>query len=153
MTDSEITPPTESLDRLVEVDIDRQELWQLVSTPDGWSQWLVDHADVDVVAGAEGQVVDDDVTRSVRIDSVDDGRRIGFTWWRHDDPQSGSHVELLIESPPAGPLLLRVTEHQVRSISTVCSVRRSPTASLDLRLLCETRLWLLACCRLATVGR
>jgi hypothetical protein len=81
------------IDRVVDLEVDRSTLWRLISTEEGWRDWLVDEAEL--VDGA-GVVVDRDVVRHVRFDEVRAERSVGFTWWEHDDPASVSHVTLEI---------------------------------------------------------
>ena len=50
------TPPT--IERSTDLDMDVDELWQLISTAEGWREWLVDEADIDVSAGSEGSTSD-----------------------------------------------------------------------------------------------
>ena len=82
------------VDRVVDLDVDRAELWRLIATDDGWRDWLVD--DARLVDGA-GVVVDGDVERQVRVDQVEAGRSIRFTWWEDGDPSTVSHVSLTID--------------------------------------------------------
>jgi uncharacterized protein YndB with AHSA1/START domain len=84
----------QSVERMVELGLDRDELWALIATPEGWRDWLVD--DARLVDGA-GVVVDGGVTRHVRVDEVREGSTIGFTWWEDGDPASISHVRLTID--------------------------------------------------------
>ncbi|MFT3851140.1 MAG: hypothetical protein QM733_00105 [Ilumatobacteraceae bacterium] len=81
------------VERTVELDVDHEQLWALIATPEGWRDWLVDEAQL--VDGA-GIVVDGGVARHVRVDDVVEGRSVGFTWWEDDDPASISHVRLTI---------------------------------------------------------
>ena len=67
-----------TVDRTVELEVDRDRLWALIATPEGWRDWLVDEAQL--VDGA-GIVVDRGVTRPVRVDEVVDGESVRFTWW------------------------------------------------------------------------
>ena len=90
------------IERNAELDLDVHELWTLISTSQGWSSWLVDHADIAVVTDAKGTAVDDGVERTVHIDSVTEGRAIGFSWWARDDPSSVSAVQLDIVELPEG---------------------------------------------------
>ena len=83
-----------TVDRTVELEVDRDRLWALIATPEGWRDWLVDEAQL--VDGA-GIVVDRGVTRSVRVDEVVDGESVRFTWWDDDDPATVSHVHLTID--------------------------------------------------------
>ncbi len=64
------------------------ELWSLVADGDGWAEWMVDGADIEVDPGARGTVVDDGDARDVRIDSVE------------PVPPRGLHV---VAARPAGP--------------------------------------------------
>ncbi len=99
------------IDRLVELDVDRDTLWRLISTEEGWRDWLVD--DARLVDGA-GIVVDGDIVREVLLDTRPGGdlgarRAIGFTWWERDDPASVSHVLLEVEGDEDGARL-RISE-------------------------------------------
>jgi uncharacterized protein YndB with AHSA1/START domain len=91
MSADELAPTR--IDRVVDLDVDRETLWKLISTEEGWRDWLVD--DARLVDGA-GIVRDGDVVRQVRVDGVRSTRSIGFTWWEQDDPSSVSHVTLEI---------------------------------------------------------
>lgn len=83
-----------TVDLDTDVNVDRDELWALIATPEGWRDWLVDEAQL--VDGA-GVVVDGGVTRQVRVGEVVDGESVSFTWWEDDDPDSVSHVRLTID--------------------------------------------------------
>src|SRR6478736_2997824 len=78
------------IDRTVELDIDRDELWRLIASPSGWREWLVDDVLGDLV-------VERGIVRQVRVDEVVEGESIAFTWWEEDDPLSVSHVRLTID--------------------------------------------------------
>jgi uncharacterized protein YndB with AHSA1/START domain len=107
-------PTTSGIDigRVVELDVDRCELWRLIATDDGWRDWLVD--DARLVDGA-GIVVDGGVVRHVRMDEVDAGRSVSFTWWEDDDPSTVSHVRLTIDDPDGddGRSRLQITERRL----------------------------------------
>ncbi len=152
----------EAVDRVVELDVDDALLWELVGTADGWTRWLADAADVDVEVGAVGEVTDGELVRHVRIDGVERGRSVGFTWWHDDDPSSLATVELRIEDLSVSSKRLHIVERRAAgpggplpvSGSSSCSVNGPMSnpidaASLDLldrRLAWETRLWLLGSC-------
>jgi uncharacterized protein YndB with AHSA1/START domain len=94
--------------RTVDTDLDVDELWTMVADGESWARWMVDEAEVDVAPGSAGTVVDDGVTRQVRIDELDD-RRVTFTWWPEARPELVSAVELVV-LPAVGGSQLRVTE-------------------------------------------
>lgn len=89
------------IDRTVELPIDPRSLWDSISTARGWGEWLVDLAVFDgaITERSSGVVVDAAAVRDVRIDRIDDGRMIGFTWWERADPSTVSHVTLEIAEP------------------------------------------------------
>jgi uncharacterized protein YndB with AHSA1/START domain len=95
--------------RTIETDLDIGELWALVADGDGWAEWMVDGADIDVDPGARGTVVDNGEQREVRIDRVEPERRVAFTWWPQARPEQVSTVELVVVPAPTGSLL-HVTE-------------------------------------------
>jgi uncharacterized protein YndB with AHSA1/START domain len=132
-----------SIERHADLDIDVNDLWTLISTADGWSSWLVDVADVTISPGQTGTATDDGVERSVQIDDVDPGHRIGFSWWNRDDPASVSYVQLDIVGLPDNRSRLHVTEQFRRATSTTATTTTATTCSIgwDVRLV---SLWLMA---------
>lgn len=98
------------IERSTDLDMDVDRLWSLISTADGWKSWLVDDADLLIVPAADGTAINDGVARTVRIDSVDAGRAVGFSWWDRDDPSSASYVHLAVVALPEGRSQLHVTE-------------------------------------------
>ncbi len=111
---------TERIERLVHLDdlgIGIDELTKLVTTVDGWKQWLVDGGTVDLQPGGVGEIVDGDVVKQLRVHSADE-RSIGFTWWEHDDPTSVSHVQLDVVELPEGGAALRIREELPARAST-----------------------------------
>jgi uncharacterized protein YndB with AHSA1/START domain len=107
--------------RTIETDLEAGELWTLVADGDGWVEWMVDDADIDMDPGAHGSVVDDGVARDVRIDHVDPSRRVVFTWWPHSRPDQASNVELVI-LPSATGSRLRITETYARASAGASSL-------------------------------
>jgi uncharacterized protein YndB with AHSA1/START domain len=132
------TPPT--IERSTDLDMDVDELWQLISTAEGWREWLVDEADIDVSAGSEGSTSDAGIRRDVHIDHVHERRQVDFVWWERDDPSSASHVQLQIVELPDGRSQLRVAEQFVGA-STNVTMSAEATLSWDVRMV---SLWLLA---------
>ena len=120
--------------------MDVDQLWSLVSTPDGWKSWLVDDADVAIAPAAHGTAIDDGVERTVQVDSVIAGRTVGFSWWDRDDPSSASYVQLDVVELPGGRSQLHITE---RFVGAIASATMSCTAgvSWEVRII---SLWLMA---------
>ena len=135
---SQLDDPT--IERTADLEMDVDQLWELISTSDGWRSWLVDDTDVVVSPGATGAATEDGVEREVQVDTVTEGRTIGFSWWRRDDPSCGSYVQLDIVELPGGGSQLRISE---RFISTAPTATMSAAASMswDIRMV---SLWLLA---------
>ena len=148
-TDDEV----EQIDRSIDLDLEADELWELVSTADGWSRWLTETADLDVEPGAVGDVTDGQATKRVRVDAVEPRRRIGFTWWTDADPSDAATVELRIEDVSVTARRLHIVERRLlRSMTAGAALGRLSSsapgvgveaASLDRQLVWETRLWLL----------
>lgn len=86
------------VEREILLEGDVAEVWPLIASAHGWQQWLVDEAMVEVAVGETGDVVDDGVTRGVRISEVDEHSSVTFQWWERDDPSSVS--EVIIEVHP-----------------------------------------------------
>jgi uncharacterized protein YndB with AHSA1/START domain len=127
-----------TIERSTDLDMDVEELWQLISTAEGWRQWLVDEAEIDVSKGSEGSTSDDGVRRGVRIDRVHDRHRVDFVWWDRDEPSSRSYVQLEIVELSTGGSRLNVSERLSVSSATVSS---SVDAWWQIRFV---SLWLLA---------
>src|SRR4051794_21049752 len=124
--------------RSTDLDMDVDELWQLISTADGWRGWLVDDADIDVSPGSSGSALDAGVRRDVRIDHVNDRCKVDFVWWERDEPSSKSYVQLEIVELPTGGSRLNVREQLVGANATMSS---SVDAWWQVRFV---SLWLLA---------
>ena len=82
--------------RAAELDLLPHELWELIADGERWSDWMVDVAEIEVEPGATGEVTVEDEQREVHIDHVEEGERVGFTWWPVGWPNYASTVELHI---------------------------------------------------------
>jgi uncharacterized protein YndB with AHSA1/START domain len=118
--------------RTAEFDLSADELWALVSDGSRWADWMVDESDVHVTPGGTGTVVDDGVTRRVRVRSVSSGGfssqmsswttgtatrtaggRLVFEWQPVDDGNdegAASTVEIEVTSTDDGGSRLRIVE-------------------------------------------
>jgi uncharacterized protein YndB with AHSA1/START domain len=83
-----------SVTRAVEVEAGADEVWSAINDADQRSLWLDD---------------DDARSRRLRLDEVDDGRRLVWTWWRPDDESGASTVEIVLAPTPGGTRVV-VTE-------------------------------------------
>jgi uncharacterized protein YndB with AHSA1/START domain len=82
--------------RSVEVEADTDDVWSTVSDPELRSLWLDD---------------DDARSRELRLDEVDDGRRLVWTWWRPgDEPDDATTVEIVLAPTAGGGTRVTVTE-------------------------------------------
>jgi uncharacterized protein YndB with AHSA1/START domain len=93
---SAVTGSGRQVTRSVEVEADTDEVWSTVSDPELRSLWLDD---------------DDARSRALRLDEVDDGRRLVWTWWRPGDEPDASTVEIVL-APTVGGTRVTVTETQ-----------------------------------------
>jgi uncharacterized protein YndB with AHSA1/START domain len=91
---SVVTDPGGRVTRSVEVEAGTDEVWSALSDPELRALWLDD---------------DDARARDLRLDEVDDGRRLVWTWWRPDDEPGASTVEFVV-APTTGGTRVTVTE-------------------------------------------
>jgi hypothetical protein len=133
-------PDEPTIERTTDLDLNVDELWALISTPEGWSSWLVDDTDLVIAPDATGTATNDGVERAVHVDSITDRRDVNFSWWDRDDPSSTSYVQLGIVELPDGRSQLHITERFLGATATAtmsCSVG----VSWEVRLI---SLWMLA---------
>jgi Activator of Hsp90 ATPase homolog 1-like protein len=80
--------------RAVEVEAGADEVWSAISDPEVRALWLDD---------------DDAGARELRLDEIDDGQRLVWTWWRRDEEHRASRVEIVL-APTVGGTRVVVTE-------------------------------------------
>jgi uncharacterized protein YndB with AHSA1/START domain len=90
-------PDAHGVMRAVEVEAGTDEVWSAISDPQLRALWLDD---------------DDARSRELRLDEVDDGRRLVWTWWRPDDEPGASRVEIVL-APTVGGTRVVVSETPV----------------------------------------
>jgi uncharacterized protein YndB with AHSA1/START domain len=67
--------------RETELDAPREDVWALVSEPEGLATWLADEVALDAVEpGARGTVTEHGEERHVTIEDVEPGRRVALSW-------------------------------------------------------------------------
>lgn len=109
--------------RSVDVEADAAVVWDAIADPERRSQWLDD---------------DDAVRREMRIDSVDTGRSLSWTWWDPDRADHTSRVEIVLTELAGGGTRVAVTERLVgRPSASTLTARASvaPPSTWDRRLL------------------
>ncbi|MGH9213352.1 MAG: SRPBCC family protein [Acidimicrobiales bacterium] len=84
--------------RSVDLDAARDEVWAAVADPERRHGWLDDEEAAD---------------RELRIDEVDAGHSLAWTWWSPDDPASASRVEVVLTELDSGGTRVAVTERLV----------------------------------------
>jgi uncharacterized protein YndB with AHSA1/START domain len=86
--------------RETELDAPREDVWALVSEPEGLATWLADEVALDAVEpGARGTVTEHGEERHVTIEDVDPGRRVSLSWCAPGGEPS--LVELTLDDLPA----------------------------------------------------
>ena len=100
-----------ALQRELDLDLDPELVWELITRPEDLAAWLGDEVDLEPVEGALGRVVDDDGTvRRLVVGEVDTGRRLSWDWWEEGDADGTlSRVELTLDPTESGTRL-RVLE-------------------------------------------
>jgi uncharacterized protein YndB with AHSA1/START domain len=105
----EFTEPL-SITRHVDLDIEADRLWDALTDSSLLATWLGDHVDLEVRQGGTGTVVDDGVVRHVRVDHVQHGRELTFTWWDDERPEIASTVRFEVEQVSEGTSRLAIVE-------------------------------------------
>jgi uncharacterized protein YndB with AHSA1/START domain len=81
--------------RTVDIAAGADAVWDAVADPDLRATWLDDP---------------DALSRAVRVDEVDAGRRMVWTWWRDDEGPGASTVEIALRPLDGGGTRVVVTE-------------------------------------------
>jgi uncharacterized protein YndB with AHSA1/START domain len=123
--DSCATLRTVHLTRDVVLPLPTAEAWELLTDPDELAAWLGTAPRLDLTPGGAVTLVEPDGTvRTLVIDEVEVGRRIGFTWWAGEDGPA-SHVEIAVDETEEGARVT-VTETAPVRASVAGGVRRLP---------------------------
>lgn len=88
---------TSCVSRSVEINAPVDDVWDAVSDPDQRSAWLDD---------------DDALARVTRIDWVEPGRSLSWTWWHPDDAEAATQVQVTLDEPATGITRVIVTERR-----------------------------------------
>ena len=64
------------------LDVDAERAWEAISDPAELERWLADEVELEPVEGSPARFVVDGEERPARIERVDEGRGLSFTWER-----------------------------------------------------------------------
>jgi uncharacterized protein YndB with AHSA1/START domain len=113
------------LTRDVVLPLPTTEAWELLTDPDELACWLGAAPRLDLAPGGAATLVEPDGTvRTLVVDDVEVGRRIGFTWWAGDDGPA-SRVEITVDEAEGGARIT-VTETLPARASVAGGIRRLP---------------------------
>jgi len=104
-------PPNPAVRREIELDAAPADVWNALTRPELLEQWFEAEVELDPRPGGAGRFTGTDgERRSARVDDVDEGRRLAFTWW--SDEQIGepaTKVEFVLTPTRVGTRVV-VTE-------------------------------------------
>jgi hypothetical protein len=127
-----------TIERLIDLDLSATELWALIATTDGWRTWMVDRADLPLVPGAGGVVVDDGVERALHVFDMVDGRSVTFYWSEVGRSDDLSRVTLEIVEQANGRRAIKVSEQWLAAACADCPLRAADRWDLRACVLCLT---------------
>ena len=114
--------------REIELDVEPEELWRLVTEGEELGRWLADEAELEPVVGGQGRFVEDDRVRRAVVDEVEDGRRLAFRWWDEDEGEAGAS-RVVITLVPSGDTTRLVVHEMLAVASASASVVASAAGS------------------------
>jgi uncharacterized protein YndB with AHSA1/START domain len=119
-------PQETSVTRSVDIAAEADDVWAAVADPERRGDWLDDP---------------DAAGRTVRLDEVDTGRRLVWTWWRPGDEPDASTVEIALRPLDGGGTRVVVTETLALPLPTAsASASASAGAAPQARLRWDRRL-------------
>lgn len=121
--------------REIELDAAPADVWNALTRPELLEQWFEAEVELDPRPGGAGHFLGaDGERRSARVDDVDDGRRLAFTWWADDADEPASRVEFVL-TPTTGGTRLVVTESPLTARACAARVDAAWAWRLDLLVL------------------
>jgi uncharacterized protein YndB with AHSA1/START domain len=94
------------------LDVDADRAWEAISDPDWLERWLADEVDLEPVEGSPATFTVDGDERPGRVEHVDEGRGLSFTWEREAGRPSLVELEL---TPCISGIRIEVTETDLGS--------------------------------------
>ena len=104
------------------LDVDAERAWEAISDPAELERWLAEEVELELVEGSPARFVVDGEERPARIERVDEGRGLSFTWERDGFP---SLVELEL-TDAVGGTRIEVTETDLGTGPTLSAAAWSP---------------------------
>jgi len=103
--------PDTAVRREVELDAAPTDVWNALTRPELLQRWFEAEVELDPRPGGTGRFIGaDGEDRVARVDDVDEGRRLAFTWWPDEGgDELASKVEFVLTPTPGGTRLV-VTE-------------------------------------------
>jgi uncharacterized protein YndB with AHSA1/START domain len=96
--------------REIELEAAPADVWDAITRPELLEQWFEAEVELDPRPGGAGRFVEaEGEHRLARVDDVDEGRRLAFTWWPDEGDEPASTVEFIL-TPTQGGTRLVVTE-------------------------------------------
>ena len=134
MSESSQAPHDTAVRREIELEAAPADVWDALTRPELLEQWFEAEVELDPRPGGAGRFVEaGGERRSARVDDVDEGRRLAFTWWP-DDPRGepASRVEFVLTPTPDGTRVV-VTESPLTA--RACTARAGSRWAWRLELL------------------
>ena len=109
--DQQHTDPATGADVHLDIDADPERVWRALTTDDGLAPWMGDGATVDPRPGGLVAMPDPvgGSTRRGRVERIEEGRRLDFTWWPALRPAERTAVSITV-APNGSGCRVRVTE-------------------------------------------
>jgi uncharacterized protein YndB with AHSA1/START domain len=132
----------EPVHETTELDATPDEVWQVLTDPDGTEAWLGSGAVLDPVDGGSIHAPDPEsgVPRTGSVDHADPGRRLDYTWWPTDPASDLPASTVTIELIPTGAgTRLVVTERPLDAQASIASATwRWRLAGIQVGIWCRT---------------
>jgi uncharacterized protein YndB with AHSA1/START domain len=103
------------IERRLTLPVEAERLWDELTDPHAASQWMGGTVEWELVPGGPARFEDGDQVRRGRIDDVQPGRRLRFSWWPEGHADDGEASEVTYELRPGdgGSTELVVTERRL----------------------------------------
>ncbi len=120
-------PDGQEADVFLDIEADPDRVWRALTTDGGLAPWMGEGATVDPRPGGLVALPDPvgGTTRRGRVERVDEGDRLDFTWWPALRPADRTSVSITVSPTETGCRVRVVERHEAAMAAT-----GRPTASL-----------------------